>query len=691
MRLTTIFNRIRSIRPARQSARRFHARRRSTHSAMIEQMEDRTLLAATILGSFVSDIESGIATDVRLTIAQTQSETTAYSINVRPTNGSALDVGALTLRELNGAAVSAISEDNSLSGGLESSGRFNLAPGSYIVGITGENTTAGDFTVEVSLLGSTGGKSGITAGDVQLAAASMLSQTSTVARDLHLQTPIYQSVGYMSDFDIDNDGVVDADDLNFIQTAASMGGTSSVSFTINNDAPVLDASEDLQLDPVQETVAASINGNLVSEILASGTSGNPITDSNVGDLEGIAVIDVNNDNGVWQFDANGGTNYTNFVGVAPETATLLSADARVRFLPNPNFIIDGTGPVIDFEFRAWDQTSGTNGQTGVDSRVNGGSTAFSINTSDARVDVDPLALALNTSANNTTPTNGGIIVQNAAFNIGGVADANATIEVSLDGDGVFDDGTALADESGIFDVNVTLVHNDTNRGANTVVVRSIGSNTGLFAQETLEVHLAVGTVARFGTTLEIDGQSQTFDLELFDQDTPLTVAKFLQLSEDGEYRNSIVHRSLSSNFIIQGGGFAVLPTTTPTQVQAVNAGATVVNEGSTTRSNVRGTISTALSGGNVDSFDSQWFINTIDNSQLDQINANGGHTVFGVVIGSGMDVVDAIEALPSFNVTGETGQFALTDVPLVNYSGTGTPTEANYVQLDIAPILAPNP
>ena len=168
------------------------------------------------------------------------------------------------------------------------------------------------------------------------------------------------------------------------------------------------------------------------------------------------------------------------------------------------------------------------------------------------------------------------------------------------------------------------------------------------------------------------------------------MAKFLQLSADDEYRNSIVHRSLSSNFIIQGGGFEVVPTTTPTQVQPINAGATVVNEGSTDRSNVRGTISTALAGGNVDSFDSQWFINTIDNTQLDQINANGGHTVFGVIIGTGMDVVDAIEALPSFNVTNETGQFALTDVPLVNYSGTGTPTENNYVQfLDIAPILTP--
>lgn len=659
---------------------------------MIERMEDRTLLAATILGSFASDIESGIATDVRLTVAQTQNETAAYSINIRPSDGSALDVGPLILRELNGATVSPISEDNSLSGGLESSARFNLGPGAYVLTVAGDDSTAGDFTIDVSLLGSTGGKTGITAGDVQMAASSMLSQSESVAQNLYLQSPIYQSVGYMSDFDIDGDGMVDADDVTFIEIAAGMGGTSTVTFTINNDAPVLDASEDLQLDPVQETVVDSINGNLVSEILASGVSGDPITDSNLGAVEGIAVIDVNNDNGVWQFDASGGTNFTNFVGVAPETATLLSADARIRFLANPNFIIDGTGPVIDFEFRAWDQTSGTNGQTGVDSRVNGGSTAFSINTSDARVDVDPLQLALNTSANNTTPTNGGIIVQNAAFNIAGVADPNATLEVSLDGDGVFDDGTAVADASGIFDLNVTLVHNDTNRGANTVVVRSTGDNTGLFAEETLDVHLAVGTVARFDTTLEIDGQAQSFDVELYDQDTPLTVAKFLQLSEDDEYRNSIVHRSLSSNFIIQGGGFAVVPTTTPTQVQPVNAGATVVNEGSTDRSNVRGTISTALAGGNVDSFDSQWFINTIDNTQLDQINTNGGHTVFGVVIGTGMDVVDAIEALPSFNITNETGQFALTDVPLVNYVGTGTPTEDNYVQfLDIAPILTPNP
>ena len=51
--------------------------------------------------------------------------------------------------------------------------------------------------------------------------------------------------------------------------------------------------------------------------------------------------------------------------------------------------------------------------------------------------------------------------------------------------------------------------------------------------------------------------------------------------------------------------------------------------------------------GNANSATSQWFINLGDNSSnLDA--QNGGFTVFGQVTGNGMDVLDAINALPRF-------------------------------------------
>ncbi|MDA1017248.1 MAG: thioredoxin domain-containing protein [Planctomycetota bacterium] len=685
MRLTTIFTRFRNLRPAPQSARRFHARRRSAFPAQIERVEDRTLLAATILASFTSSLDAAdTTTDLRLTVAQTQNETIQYGVNIRPAKSSSFDAGTISIREVGGATVAANAIDNSVNGGLETSAQFNLGPGDYIVSVGGDQSTTGSFLAEVTLLGATGGNSAVTSIDVQTAAASMLSSTQNVTRDLNLRSTLFQNVGYVEDYDLNGDGMVDLADLEIIESNAT-GGTSTVILTVNNSAPVLDAAGDLMLVTVAEFDPTSVDGSLVSEILASGASGDPISDLDDGALEGIAVVGVNNDNGTWEFDATGGTNFTAFAGPTLDGATLLAPEARVRFVPNSDFFTQGAGPFVDFTFRAWDQTTGFNGAIGVDTSINGGASAFSSDTDEAQVAIDALSLSLNTSANNGTPSNGTVIVQNARFQIDGIADPNATIEVSRDNDDVFDDGTTVADGTGAFSVNVTLTNTADNRGANSLVVRTTGQNTGLQSTQTVSAHLAIGTVVNFDTTFEINGVAQSFDVELFDTAAPLTVAKFLQLSGSDEYRNTIVHRSPGTGFVIQGGGFEAVTTSTPTVVQAINAGATVVNEFGSDRSNVRGTLSTALSN-NPDTFDSQWFVNTVDNTGLD----NAQHTVFGVVIGQGMDVVDAIDRLPQFDIVGVTGIGALGQTPLVNYSGSGAPTEDNYVIFNsIAAILTP--
>jgi peptidyl-prolyl cis-trans isomerase A (cyclophilin A) len=137
------------------------------------------------------------------------------------------------------------------------------------------------------------------------------------------------------------------------------------------------------------------------------------------------------------------------------------------------------------------------------------------------------------------------------------------------------------------------------------------------------------------------------DIELFDTETPLTVANFLNYVESGRYDGSFIHRS-APGFVIQGGGFGlngtmVLPVTTSSAVQ---------NEPGI--SNLRGTVAMAKLGNNPNSATSQWFINLEDNAEnLDA--QNGGFTVFGRVVGNGMAVADRIAAFSTYNATAQLG------------------------------------
>jgi hypothetical protein len=175
-------------------------------------------------------------------------------------------------------------------------------------------------------------------------------------------------------------------------TSPNVNQSAPVAFTITvtgqNDAPVLDDSGNMTLNAINEDVANASNpGTLISDIIAS-AGGDRITDVDAGAIEGIAVIAVNNTNGAWQYSIDNGTNWLPFNSPNATTARLLASNAttRIRFVPAANF--NGTvNPGITF--RAWDQTSGTNGAT-ADTSTNGGTTAFSIMTETASITVNPV-------------------------------------------------------------------------------------------------------------------------------------------------------------------------------------------------------------------------------------------------------------------------------------------------------------
>lgn len=167
------------------------------------------------------------------------------------------------------------------------------------------------------------------------------------------------------------------------------------------------------------------------------------------------------------------------------------------------------------------------------------------------------------------------------------------------------------------------------------------------------------------TVVEVQTVLGNFEVNLYDNATPITVANFLNYVNNGAYTNSIVHRTVPG-FVAQGGGFR-FDMSWP--AQGIPANAAITNE--PVYSNVRGTIAMAKTS-QPDSATNQWFINLADNSANLDVQ-NEGFTVFGEVVGNGMDVVDAIATLPRFNFGSPFGE-----LPLLNDNG-GDPDATNLV------------
>jgi peptidyl-prolyl cis-trans isomerase A (cyclophilin A) len=121
-------------------------------------------------------------------------------------------------------------------------------------------------------------------------------------------------------------------------------------------------------------------------------------------------------------------------------------------------------------------------------------------------------------------------------------------------------------------------------------------------------------------------------IELYQDDSPISVENFLKYVDDGFFDGTIFHRVIP-NFMIQGGGFTEDMNQKTTQTA-------IKNEAKNGLKNERGTLAMARTGV-VDSATSQFFINHGDNDSLNNSARDFGYAVFGKVV-DGMDVVDAI-------------------------------------------------
>ncbi|MFK5984684.1 MAG: choice-of-anchor D domain-containing protein [Pseudomonadota bacterium] len=206
-----------------------------------------------------------------------------------------------------------------------------------------------------------------------------------------------------------------------------------------------------------------------------------------------------------------------------------------------------------------------------------------------------------------------------------------------------------------------------------------------------------------------NGVDHLMDIELFDDTTPLTVANYLDyvttLDTSGipKFDGTFVNRNIP-NFVLQMGGFTFRPPNplvdaliSPTVVGSVGLSpvvdgplSPVVNEFNL--SNTRGTIAmakvgaqfveggscvavgpgcTLAAGTGPDSATKEWFINLSDNTFLD--SSNGGFTVFGRIIDSGILIADEISTFPDRPFAGLVLGPAFTNLPVVNYDTAALP------------------
>ena len=153
-----------------------------------------------------------------------------------------------------------------------------------------------------------------------------------------------------------------------------------------NDAPVLDASASPALAAQAEDAGAPVGaaGTPVAALLDAARAFDPDADARLG----IAVTGADTTRGTWWFTVDAGATWRPLGGVSDASARLLAADTNTRVYLQSASDWNGTLPSA-LTFRAWDRTTGANGDL-ADASVGGGDTAFSSARGVASIVVEPV-------------------------------------------------------------------------------------------------------------------------------------------------------------------------------------------------------------------------------------------------------------------------------------------------------------
>lgn len=153
----------------------------------------------------------------------------------------------------------------------------------------------------------------------------------------------------------------------------------------------------------------------------------------------------------------------------------------------------------------------------------------------------------------------------------------------------------------------------------------------------------------------------TVVMELNPTAAPLTVDNFLAYVNQSPsfYTGTIFHRVISG-FVVQGGGF----TSGTTMIQKSGLRSPIALESNNGLLNERGTVAMARTEV-PDSATSQFFVNLVNNTSLNYVNAQSpGYAVFGRVV-TGMDVIDLMATKP-VKAVGSFSDVPVTDITILS-------------------------
>jgi peptidyl-prolyl cis-trans isomerase A (cyclophilin A) len=161
---------------------------------------------------------------------------------------------------------------------------------------------------------------------------------------------------------------------------------------------------------------------------------------------------------------------------------------------------------------------------------------------------------------------------------------------------------------------------------------------------------SAGARAEETTQVKVVTNMGEFVIEVRPERAPLTAPNFLRYVKEGFYTNTLIHRVVP-NFVIQGGGHD------STTMNLKPTHENIVNESGNGLQNKRGTVGLARTPA-PHSGNAEFYVNLVDNPDLDPVPTRWGYCVFGRVV-QGMDVIDKIGETP----TGAVGPFK-SDAPL---------------------------